>query len=101
MDSLNDLINAAQMLLDSGFDIQAFLSWQTLAFLALLSLLGPFHYYTQNFKRLTSEKTAQGLLAGEGLLVAARENFLKSVGTLPPEGKGGSPSGYWRGKPAI
>ncbi len=84
MESLNDLIMAAQSLLDGSFDIQAFLSWQALAFLALLSLLGPFHYYTQNFKRLTSEQTPRGLLAGEGLLVAAREQFLKTAESVRP-----------------
>ena len=79
MESLNELINAAQALLDSGFDVQAFLDWQTLAFLTLVGLLGPFHYYTQNFKRICSENTPRGLLAGEGVLVAAREQCLKSV----------------------
>jgi len=93
MESLNDLIMAAQTILDSGFDIQAFLSWQTLAFLALLSLLGPFHYYTQNFKRLASEKTPRGLLAGEGVLVAAREQFLKAAGTIQTQGELGTRMG--------
>jgi hypothetical protein len=86
MDSLNELIMAAQALLDGNFDIQAFLGWQTLAFLTLLSLLGPFHYYTQNFKKLTSEKTPRGLLAGEGVLVAAREHFLKIAGAIRSRG---------------
>lgn len=86
MESLNELIMAAQVLLDGSFDVQAFLGWQTLAFLTLLSLLGPFHYYTQNFKKITSEKTPRGLLAGEGVLVAAREQFLKAAGAIHTRG---------------
>jgi hypothetical protein len=82
MDYLNELINLAQILLDRGFDVQDFLSWETAAFFSLLSLLGPFHYYTLNFKRLTSENNHRGLLAGQGILIAAREESLKAVGKL-------------------
>jgi len=78
MESLNDLINLAQTILASGFDSQAFLSWQVLAFTALAAVLGPTHYYTLNFKRLTSAKNALGLLAGEGILVAAKEQIRKA-----------------------
>ena len=41
MEYLNDLINAAQAILDSGFDVQSFLSWKEVALLTLLGLLGP------------------------------------------------------------
>ena len=89
MDYLNELITLAQTLLDRGFDVQAFLSWETAAFLALVSLLGPFHYYTLNFKQLTKENNPLGLLAGEGILIAAREELLKAVGKFqtnePPD----------------
>jgi hypothetical protein len=77
MESLNDLINLAQTLLVSGFDTDAFIHWQVLAFAALAGILGTNHYYTQNFKRLTSEKNSLGLLAGEGILVAAKEEIRK------------------------
>ena len=76
MDSLADLINSAQAILDSGFDVQAFLSWKGLAFVCLVQLLGPFHYYTQNFRRIAGEQSARGLLAGEGILLAAQEHIL-------------------------
>jgi hypothetical protein len=75
MESLNQLISLAQSILDSGFDAQTFLNWQILAFSALVALLGPYHYYTQNFKRLTSEKNPRSLLAGEGILMAAKEQM--------------------------
>jgi hypothetical protein len=55
MEYLNDLISAAQAILDSGFDAQAFLGWKEVALITLLSLLGPLHYYTQTFKQITSE----------------------------------------------
>ncbi len=84
MESLNELINLAQNILSTGFDSQAFLNWQVLAFTALAGILGPTHYYTQNFKRLTSEKNPVGLLAGEGILVAAQEEMRKADGESRP-----------------
>jgi hypothetical protein len=72
MESLNDLIAVASVILDRGFDLQAFLSWKQMSFLALLTLLGPFHYYTLNFRRM-AEPCERGLLSGEGILVAAKE----------------------------
>ncbi len=83
MESLTDLINSAQAILDSGFDLQAFLTWKTMAFLSLLQLLGPFHYYTQNFRWLASEHNAKGLLAAEGLLLAAQQEILKHPSLFP------------------
>ncbi len=77
MENLNELIAAAQALLDNGFDLSAFLSWELLAFLTILALLGPLHYYTQNFRRLTSDKTPRSLLAGLGLIEAAKAELLK------------------------
>ncbi len=73
MISLTILINSAKSILSKRFDAQAFLSWQSSALVTLSNLLGPLHYYTQNFKLLTSEKTERSLLTGEGLLIAARE----------------------------
>jgi hypothetical protein len=73
MTNLTSLINSAKVILSKRFDAQAFLSWQSLAFVTLSNLLGPLHYYPQNFKLLTSEKNERSLLTGEGLLIAARE----------------------------
>jgi len=82
MDSLADLLNSAQAILDSGFDVQAFLNWKTMAFLSLLHALGPFHYYTQNFRSIAAEQNARGLLAGEGILLAAQQEMLKPRSVL-------------------
>ena len=76
MENLNELIAAAQAILDNGFDLSAFMSWELLAFLTLVALLGPLHYYTQNFRRLTSDKTPRSLLAGRGLIEAAKAQLL-------------------------
>jgi hypothetical protein len=73
MVNLTSLINSARVILDKRFDAQVFLSWQSLAFMTLANLLGPFHYYTQNFKLLTSDTNERSLLTGEGILIAARE----------------------------
>jgi hypothetical protein len=73
MANLTSLINTSQGILDKRFDAQVFLSWQYLALLTLTKLLGPLHYYTQNFKLFTSERNERSLLAGEGILIAARE----------------------------
>ena len=79
MENLNDLIAATQAILDNGFDLSAFMSWGLLAFLTLVALLGPLHYYTQNFRRLTSDKTPRSLLAGRGLIEAAKAQLLTTA----------------------
>jgi hypothetical protein len=73
MVNLTSLINSAKVILDKRFDAEVFLSWQSSAFMTLANLLGPLHYYTQNFKLLTSERNERSLLTGEGILIAARE----------------------------
>lgn len=73
MPTLTSLIESAAVILDKRFDAQAFLSWRSLAFVTLANLLGPLHYYTQNFKLLTSEINERSLLTSEGILIAARE----------------------------
>src|SRR5208283_3291246 len=92
MENLNELIAAAQAILDNGFDLSAFMSWELLAFLTLVALLGPLHYYTQNFRRLTSDKTPRSLLAGRGLIEPPKRNFLTT--TIPAN----SNTSFWVGK---
>jgi len=96
MGPLNNLITSAQVLLDSGFDADAFLAWRELAFVCLLGLLGPMHYYTKTFAQITQRHDEHGLLAGGGLLTAAREHIVKtatappadtSAGSSPPNGR--------------
>jgi len=80
MEYLNDLINAAQSILEKGFDVQAFLGWKEVAFLALLGVLGPLHYYTRTFKQVTAAQDSLSLLAGKGILMAAKEEILNVNG---------------------
>jgi hypothetical protein len=79
MINLTSLIEAAKVILANRFDAQRFLSWQSLALSTLTNLLGPLHYYTQNFKIFTTERNERSLLAGEGILIAARENITPQV----------------------
>jgi hypothetical protein len=79
MVNVTSLINAARVILDNRFDEQVFLSWQALAFLTLTKSLGPLNYYTQNFKVFTSERNECSVLAGEGILIAAREMMTPQV----------------------
>ncbi len=76
MDSLNDLIKSACSFLDNGFDVQTFVSWKGFALVTLVALLGPFHFYTENFRRFTRETNRRNLLAGTGVLVAAKEQIV-------------------------
>jgi hypothetical protein len=82
MANLTLLINSARVILDKKFDAQVFLSWQSLALKTLANLLGPLHYYTRNFKLLTSERNERSLLTGEGILIAAREMTAPHVQTI-------------------
>ncbi len=75
MESLTDLINAAQTILDAGFDVQAFVSWKGLAFVSLLSILGPMNYYTIKFCRSTAEADPKSLLTAFGILTAVKEQI--------------------------
>jgi len=79
MDSLNDLINAACSLLDNGFDVHNFAIWKGIALGTLVGLLGPFHYYTESFRRFTRETNRRSLLAGTGVLVATQEQIVNGT----------------------
>ena len=85
MDSLNDLIKGACSLLDNGFDVQHFACWKGIALVTLVGILGPFHYYTENFRRFTRETNPRSLLAGTGVLVAAKEQIGTEETSLLPE----------------
>lgn len=101
MGSLNDLITSAQVLLDSGFDLDAFLVWRELAFLCLLGLLGPMHYYTKTFAQFTKRPDEKGLLAGGGLLAAAREHIAKDAGNSSEKVTGDGSAAHGRFMPWL
>jgi hypothetical protein len=95
MESLNELINLAQFILNNGFDPQTFMTWKESAFVCLLGLLGPLHFYTRSFGRVTGRTDEKGLLSGEGLLIAAREEIVGAVTNRATESGGTvSPSSH-------
>lgn len=75
MKRIKQLIIAAYALLKTNVDVDAFRSWKRSSLDALVALLGPSHYYTENFERFTREKNRRGLLAGAGILTAVEEQF--------------------------
>ena len=75
MKRIKQLIISTNALLKTNVDVDAFASWEKSSLLALVALLGPLHYYTENFGRFTKEKNRQGLLAGTGILTAVGEQF--------------------------
>jgi hypothetical protein len=75
MKRIKQLIIAAHTLLKTNVDVEAFRSWKKSSLAALVALLGPSHYYTENFLRFTKEKNRRGLLAGTGILTAVEEQF--------------------------
>jgi hypothetical protein len=78
MESLSELISLVSIILDGGLDLPGFSDWKNLSFLTLLSLLGPFQYYTLGFHRLTAPRPV-GMLCGEGLFVAAKKRLLATA----------------------
>jgi hypothetical protein len=78
MESLSELISLVSIILDGGLDLPGFSDWKNLSFLTLVSLLGPFQYYTLGFHRLTAPSPV-GMLCGEGLFVAAKERLLATA----------------------
>ena len=78
MESLSELISLVSIILDGGLDLQRFSDWKSLSFLTLLSLLGPFQYYTLGFHRLIAPSPVE-MVCGEGLFVAAQERLLATA----------------------
>jgi hypothetical protein len=78
MESLSELISLVSIILDGAFALQGFSDWKGLSFLTLLSLLGPFQYYTHGFHRLIAPGPV-GLLCGEGLFMAAKERLFATA----------------------
>ncbi len=60
MKNIKQLIIAADTLLKTNVDVDAFRSWEKSSLLALVALLGPLHYYTENFGLFTREKKPSG-----------------------------------------
>ncbi len=72
---LDDLIETAWQVVNTDFDPGAMYQWKKQAFDYLAENLGHDHYYTQYFKNCVEELEQQNLLAGSGILTAAKEEM--------------------------
>jgi hypothetical protein len=72
---INDLIEAGWHGLETGFDESAFQNWRREAFKCLTAMMGPEHPYTLYFKEYVHHYRRAGLLAGGGILSAAKEEL--------------------------
>lgn len=77
--TIDDLIQAGWHVLDTDFDEKAFQNWKRQAFTCLSALLGPDHIYTQRFNDYVRQSDQKQVMAGGGLLVAAKEEIKKNM----------------------
>lgn len=75
LEKLDDLIETAWRVVNTDFDPGAIYQWKKQAFDYLAENLGHDHYYTQYFKNCVEELEQQNLLAGGGILTAAKEEM--------------------------
>ncbi len=79
---LDDLIEIAWHVVNTDFDPRAMCQWKKQAFDYLAENLGHDHYYTQYFKNCVEELEQPNLLAGSGILTAAKEEMRQKSKTL-------------------
>ena len=74
----DDLIRAGWEVIESDYHTVAFQNWRQKAFDCLVELMGPDHMYTQYFENHIRQSKTQDLLAGTGILSAAKEEVTRS-----------------------
>jgi hypothetical protein len=72
---IDDLIEAGWGVLHSDFDPVAFQHWRSEAFACLNAVVGPDHVYTRHFANFVRQGGSADLLAGGGILSAAKEQM--------------------------
>lgn len=70
---IDDLIQAGLQYLSEGFDQRAFDDWRGRATDCLRAVFGRDHTYIRYFSKYVKSSRVTDLLAGKGILVAARE----------------------------
>ena len=75
---IDDLIEAGWRVPDTNFSEAAFQNWRERALICLTDLLGPEHVYVQQFNDCLRESEKLNLMAGAGVLVAAKEMARKT-----------------------
>lgn len=73
--TINDLIETGWYILDTRTDEAAASKWKTQALDCLTSLLGPDHVYVTHLKDFFRKAGRGSLLAGTGILTAAKEEL--------------------------
>ena len=73
--SIDDLIKAGWNVIDSDFDLVAFLHRRRSAFDCLTDMLGPDHYYSKYFAALLRQGEKAETLAAVGILSAAQQQM--------------------------
>jgi hypothetical protein len=76
--SVDNLIEAGWQVIDSDFDLTAFRRWRKQALDCVGILMGPAHPYTHYFRDFVEQGEEGSLLAGEGILVATKEQIAKA-----------------------
>ena len=72
---IDDLIEAGWRVLTGNFDAAAFTDWRRKALDCVTALVGPSHTYARYFRDFVEEAETKSVLAGEGILIAAREQL--------------------------
>jgi hypothetical protein len=72
---IDDLIEAGWRVLNSNFDAAEFAIWRRKALDCVTALVGPSHTYARYFSDFVEEAESKSVLAGEGILIAAKEQL--------------------------
>lgn len=83
---IDDLIRAGWEVIESDYHAIAFQNWRQKAFDCLVQLMGPDHTYTQYFAHHIRQSGINDLLAGAGILSAAREEMANGKHELQTSG---------------
>jgi|SRR5271157_3445830 len=74
---IDELIKAGWDVIESDFDTAAFLNWKKQARDCIAALVGPDHTYMRKFEDYVKGAEATSVLAGGGILIAAKEQMAK------------------------
>ena len=73
---IDELIKAGWEVVDSDFDPVAFQHWRAKAFECINAMFGSDHVYTKYFQRFVQEDRRANALAAEGVLSAAKQQWI-------------------------
>lgn len=79
---IDELIKAGWNVIESDFDAVAFQNWENQVRHCLGALVGPDHTYTRQFEDYVKGTEATNVLAGCGILIAAKEQ-MREFGPAP------------------